>query len=315
VVELDGAHPQISLPVDATRGGVAPIDHIVCRTPGTTPAPAPCSDPVINGRSDYYSEHFYDTLTPGSAYTYTDFITDVYGNLAPSSASRSMQAVGVAVTARNPSSSGTSTAPFRVSWGTATAEGTTWSVDWAVSKPPSYSLSDYQHWTTTALPSAVFGAGNVPAAATLGDTFYFRVSVTDTFGNTNGLAGQTTGRTVVPFDQNVAQYTRGWTTEARTGRWLGSIAGTTTAGAQALVALTGNVYYVIGERCTTCGRLRVYVDGVLKATVDTHAPTYQQRQVLWSGTFATAAKRNLRVQAVGTAGHPRVNLDGFAAKR
>ncbi len=52
----------------------------------------------------------------------------------------------------------------------------------------------------------------------------------------------------------------------------------------------------------------MYVDGVLRKTVDTHATTTRHRVVVWQGLFRSG-QHTLRVVNRATAGHPRIDLD------
>ena len=67
-----------------------------------------------------------------------------------------------------------------------------------------------------------------------------------------------------------------------------------------------------------CGRFSVYVDGVLKKTVDTYkSGTTATRQVLWSSGTFSGGIRSHRVTIIvsGTSGRPKVVLDGIAVHR
>jgi hypothetical protein len=55
----------------------------------------------------------------------------------------------------------------------------------------------------------------------------------------------------------------------------------------------------------------VYVAGVLKATVDLRATSAHTRQVVWSIVYTTSATRTVTIKVLGTAGRPRVDVDGF----
>jgi hypothetical protein len=72
---------------------------------------------------------------------------------------------------------------------------------------------------------------------------------------------------------------------------------------------------VIGRRGPTSGKAKVYVDGVLASTIDLFRSTAQSRVVLFSRSWTTYAPHTVRVELEGTAGRPRVDIDGFAILR
>ena len=309
-VALDGTTPEITVPGERSA---APVDHLVCRTAGTTAPTAPCADPIFDGRVTS-STTFNDHVSLGQTYTYTNFVTDVYGNVGPSAGSQSMQAVGVRVVASNPTAIGTTSSPFRVVWGQLPApQGATYEVTYSLLSPTSNAWSGPQPWlAATTATSFVFGAAGAPTIPRYGDNYEFQVVPIDAYGNRGYPVGS--GHIAVPYDQSAAAHGAGWKTLNVNDRWEGSEATTTTNGATTLIRLTGYRLSVIGDRCLTCGDLQVYVDGVLKDKVSTYYVRSQTRQVLWSGAVVPG-RHSLRVTAVVSKQRPRVSLDAFAAER
>jgi ribosomal protein L19E len=69
---------------------------------------------------------------------------------------------------------------------------------------------------------------------------------------------------------------------------------------------------IVAARCAACGKFTVWLDGRRVATVDTHASTTNLRQLVYSRSIsATPGKHTLRLVVLGTAGRPRVYLDGI----
>ena len=60
------------------------------------------------------------------------------------------------------------------------------------------------------------------------------------------------------------------------------------------------------------GQARVYVDGVLAATVNLYQTTYVSKVVVFTKTWSTSGTHTIKIVALGTAGHPRIDLDGFS---
>jgi hypothetical protein len=56
----------------------------------------------------------------------------------------------------------------------------------------------------------------------------------------------------------------------------------------------------------------VYVNGVLAKTVSLYAATSTARTVVYSRTWSSTATRTIIIKVVGTARHPRVDLDAIA---
>jgi hypothetical protein len=76
-------------------------------------------------------------------------------------------------------------------------------------------------------------------------------------------------------------------------------------GAAAIVAAVGPSY----------GSFRVYVDGVYRRTVRTYAAGTAYRRVVYGVQWVTPGTHTVRLEVVGTAGHPRVDVDGILVLR
>jgi hypothetical protein len=94
--------------------------------------------------------------------------------------------------------------------------------------------------------------------------------------------------------------------------WSGDKARKTTqAGAWVKLTRTWTAQETIGlvmEKAPNRGKVRIYVDGTLKATVDTHSATTVHRVIVWKWRFG-AGTHVVKVVNVGTAGRPRIDLD------
>ncbi len=83
------------------------------------------------------------------------------------------------------------------------------------------------------------------------------------------------------------------------------------AGASVVYTYVGATFGWISERGPNRGSARVYQDGVLKAIVNLNTATNTGPQVVWSNWFAKSGTHTIKIVVVGTAGHPRVDVDGF----
>ena len=108
------------------------------------------------------------------------------------------------------------------------------------------------------------------------------------------------------------------------GRWLTATSSTYSGGKTRMSTQNGAyvefrrsamAIAVVGRRSPTSGKARVYVDGVLTATIDLYRSSVRSRTVLFSKSWTTVAPHTVRVVVLGTSGRPRVDIDGFAILR
>jgi hypothetical protein len=59
------------------------------------------------------------------------------------------------------------------------------------------------------------------------------------------------------------------------------------------------------------GSAQVFVDGVLKATVNLNASSTVARPQVYAFNWSTNGAHTIKVVVVGTAGHPRIDVDAF----
>lgn len=112
-------------------------------------------------------------------------------------------------------------------------------------------------------------------------------------------------------DQTEAKFTGSWSTSKCTCFVDGTTSHASTAGASATFSYFGHVLAWVSETGPARGSAQIYQDGVLKATVSTYAPSNTGPKVMWANWFAHAGNHTIRVVVLGTAGHPRVDIDSF----
>jgi hypothetical protein len=83
------------------------------------------------------------------------------------------------------------------------------------------------------------------------------------------------------------------------------------AGASASLTFTGHQVAWYGPVGPTRGQARVYIDGAYAGKVDLHRRSFSARKTLFSRTWSDAAEHTIRIEVVGTAGHPMVAVDEF----
>jgi hypothetical protein len=86
---------------------------------------------------------------------------------------------------------------------------------------------------------------------------------------------------------------------------------TRTVGGIARFTFTGNAVAWVTARSPVRGAARVYVDGAFAGNVNTFSSSSAARLMLFSKTWSRSGRHTLEIRAVGTSGHPRVDIDAF----
>jgi N-acetylmuramoyl-L-alanine amidase-like protein len=155
------------------------------------------------------------------------------------------------------------------------------------------------------------GAGlNVSLAS--GHTYRYAVRAHDKAGNVGSWRGGSTTSTLVRQNtSSLLTYAGTWHTGSSSSYSGGSVRYASAAGASVRYTFTGRSIAVLSTLATSRGQVKVYLDGAYVTTVDTHAASTAYRRVIWSRTFASSGSHTIKLVVVGTAGHPRVDLDAF----
>jgi len=148
---------------------------------------------------------------------------------------------------------------------------------------------------------------------TFNDTYRFRMKATDAAGNTSAWTYGPTFKVGFIDDKSTSVHYGGtWKVETSTRVMGGSIHYTSTAGASASYTFTGAGVSWVAAKGPTRGSARIYVDGVLASTVNLYAASYSNKVVVFAKAWSTNGTHTIEVVCVGTAGHPRIDVDGFA---
>ena len=153
---------------------------------------------------------------------------------------------------------------------------------------------------------------------TLGFGSAYRYAIkTRTASGTVGQAayGQYVEAALFQENSSLARYSGRWTTTSSSTASHGKLRTSTQANAYVEFRRAAMAIAVVGRRGPTSGKAKVYVDGVLVSTIDLYRSTAQSRVVLFSRAWTTVAPHTVRVVVAGTAGRPRVDIDGFAVLR
>jgi len=149
-------------------------------------------------------------------------------------------------------------------------------------------------------------------SAPFGSTIRYRLRATDGAGNTSSF---TLGR---PFRVRATQesgdavsYARSWQTVASRDAAGGAVAFSRVAGARATFTFSGYSVSWITARGPHRGSADVYVDGHLARHIDLHAAKPQARSIAFARRWADNGMHTIEIVNLGTAGHPRVDVDAF----
>jgi hypothetical protein len=212
----------------------------------------------------------------------------------------------------------TATAPsHRLVSGSAISSGRTtvrltWTGTDATSGVARYELAqstDGGAWTTV---SSALGVPTIDRPLAPSHTYRFRVRAVDRAGNTGAWMNGPTFRLTAYSEANGGiRYTGTWTTSSSTVYWGGRVRSSSRAGARATISVTGRSVEWVARKGPTRGRAQVYVNGVLTATVDLYASSYQNQRVAWAANWSTSATRTISIRVLGTSSRPRVDVDAF----
>lgn len=86
--------------------------------------------------------------------------------------------------------------------------------------------------------------------------------------------------------------------------------GATARGATASLTFYGRAVAFVAPTSRTRGSAKVYLDGTYVTTISLYGPA-MTRQVVYARRFAALGTHTIKVRVVGTAGHPRVDVDAF----
>jgi hypothetical protein len=144
-----------------------------------------------------------------------------------------------------------------------------------------------------------------------GHSYKFEVRATDNAGNVSGYkAGAQFTLTAFQETAGAITYTSGWTQQAVTGAYGGSVKFATVAGKKATLAFTGSQVAWVSTIASNRGSATASLDGGVATTVNTHGTATKPAMVVYTAT-KTQGTHSLVVNVLGTAGHARVDVDAF----
>lgn len=141
-------------------------------------------------------------------------------------------------------------------------------------------------------------------------TYRYRVRTFDNAGNYSAPRYDTTFKTVSYNESNTAlKYSAPWALSTSPVYIGGKARHTGTANRSVSLTFTGSRVAWLGRTTPQSGSARVYINGVLTATVNLYSATPVDRKLVFSKAFGSVATRTIKIVVLGTAGHPDVILD------
>jgi subtilisin family serine protease len=154
------------------------------------------------------------------------------------------------------------------------------------------------------------------SAVPIGSTVRFGVAGRDRLGNVGLTAyGPSVLAGTYQDGTSVATYAGRWSTISSSSASNGRFHRTTRAGASVEFRTVARSIGIVGRKGPANGKANVYVDGVYIRTIDLHRSSTQSRVVVFSHAWPTSGSHRVTVVAIGTAGHPGVDIDAFAVLR
>ena len=193
-----------------------------------------------------------------------------------------------------------STVPVTVQWkGTDATSG--------VNHYTLYQSKDGGAYTQVATPATV----SVTRDLTPGHTYQFKVTAIDNAGNVSAAkAGSVYNLKLLQENSGSVKYSTGWTRQALTGANGGFVDYATAAGKTATLSFTGIQAAWVSTEGTTRGSASVKLDSGTAATISTHASAPKTAEIV-DVVSGSSGSHKLVVKVLGTAGHPRVDIDAF----
>ena len=173
------------------------------------------------------------------------------------------------------------------------------------------------HRTT---PGGVTTTASTDASGTLTRSLPFGVTThrvsaqaTDGLGHdSDWRIGPTVALRMLAETDPAIAYAGSWSATPTADALGGAIRGSSAAGATATATFHGRDVAWIAWRGPIRGSAQVWVDGALVRTVDLYAAATTPRLVVFQTGWSTPGTHTIRIVVLGTPGHARVDLDGFA---
>ena len=102
-----------------------------------------------------------------------------------------------------------------------------------------------------------------------------------------------------------------WGSKRVSSAWGGALRYSATRSSTVTYRFTGRSVGWVSLKAPTRGQASVYVDGHYAARVDLRSSSVTGRLVVFAKSWASVGTHTLKIVVLGTAGRPRVDVDGF----
>lgn len=149
-----------------------------------------------------------------------------------------------------------------------------------------------------------------------GHSYRFRVRARDYAGNLGGWSPSYTWYPVLTQQSSGSLvWTGAWTSAGNPENSGGSATSASAAGATVSYTFSGRAVAWVTTLRPDAGEVQVWVDGVLRATVDARADATTYRQVVYSKVWSSYGSHAIKLVVVGTVDRPSGTVDAFEVVR
>jgi hypothetical protein len=148
-----------------------------------------------------------------------------------------------------------------------------------------------------------------------GTAYRFEARARDRAGNVGAwVAGPTVRGSVYQNSSGSVVYHGAWATSSASAYSGGSVRYATAAGASASLTTSARSLAFVTTIASTRGYVWIYIDGKYRSTISLAGAT-AYRRIVYSASWTSIGTHSIKIVVVGTAGHPRVDLDAFEVVR
>ncbi len=202
---------------------------------------------------------------------------------------------------------GTTSVPVRLRWSATDATGTI-----------------KQYWLQESVNGSAYRGVALPTPTTttinrslaVGTSYRYRVKALDNDGNPSMWA-YGPRFTVARYQETHGSTTYGgyWRSATLSGASGGSVRYATRKDAYARFSFTGRGVAWVAPKSTSRGKALIYLDGVYVGKVNLYSAQTESRKLVFARSWSGSSAHTLTVRPVGTAGHPRIDVDAFVVLR
>lgn len=138
-------------------------------------------------------------------------------------------------------------------------------------------------------------------------SYQYAAAAVDAYGNVSTTVLGADLSPLVYQQTNGVTYTGTWKTSSSSAYLGGSVRYSTSAGASASFRTSGRSFGFVTTKASGRGKVKVYVDGVLKGTVTLTSSATKYRTLAYTITFSSSATHTIKLVVASG----RVDLDGF----